>query len=153
MQSAKLDIENLVLSIIIPVYNEKETIAKTIEVVIATPYRKEVIIVDDCSTDGTRDVLANMKEEDLKVLKHDKNQGKGAALQSGFSHATGDIIIIQDADLEYDPSEYPVLLKPILDGKADVVLVLQGTGLTECFTFGIMRAMCFLHFCQTFSPT
>ena len=107
-----------------PCYNERETIYEIIQQVLTTdlPLGRELVIVDDCSTDGTRDYLNSLKRHrDIKVVFHQVNQGKGAALRTGFSHATGDLILIQDADLEYDPNEYVKLLKPILDGKADVV--------------------------------
>ena len=113
------------LSIVIPVYNEAATIAEIVALVrsVDIGMEKEILLVDDCSRDGTRDVLEKMGKEqaDLKVLFHDVNKGKGAALRTGFAAATGDIVLIQDADLEYDPKEYPRLLQPILDGHADVV--------------------------------
>ncbi len=111
------------LSIIIPVYNEKNTVNKIIQQVldVELEMEKEIILIDDGSTDGTRDILENLEYPNVKVKFHEKNQGKGAALQTGFSLATGDFIIIQDADLEYDPREYPILLAPLLDGRADVV--------------------------------
>ena len=111
------------LSVIIPVYNEKDTVQNIIRQVqsVDIGMEKEIILVDDGSTDGTRDILQKLEEENVKVILHDKNQGKGAALQTGFSRATGDFLIIQDADLEYDPREYPQLLEPLLDGRADAV--------------------------------
>ncbi len=111
------------LSIIIPVYNEKNTVNKIIQQVldVELEMEKEIILIDDGSTDGTRDILENLEYPNVKVKFHEKNQGKGAALQTGFSLATGDFIIIQDADLEYDPREYPLLLAPLLDGRADAV--------------------------------
>jgi glycosyltransferase involved in cell wall biosynthesis len=149
---------DLVLSVVIPVYNERETLQALVERVRAVPIRKQIILVDDCSTDGTRDLLAEYAhrlaepvaaaasggseagsfrhvdggseagsfrhvddDNTLRVLYHEKNRGKGAALRTGFAEATGDIVLVQDADLEYDPAEYPRLIKPIVEDKADVV--------------------------------
>lgn len=111
------------LSIIVPCYNEKSHLLSLIERVVAAPVEdREIILVDDCSTDGTRALIREQLEDKLeKIIYHDKNMVKGAAIRSGFSQVTGDVVIIQDADLEYDPMEYPKLLEPILDGKADVV--------------------------------
>lgn len=110
------------LSVIIPVYNEKDTIKEIVAKVESEKTEKEIIIVDDKSADGTREILQEMSEKPgLKILYHDKNAGKGAALRTGFKAVTGDIVIIQDADLEYDPAEYPKLIAPIIEGKADVV--------------------------------
>ena len=111
------------LSIVIPCYNESKTIRAIVDAVRAAPVAdKEIIVVDDCSSDGTRDILKSEIEPLVtRVIYHDTNQGKGAALRTGFAAATGDAVIVQDADLEYDPQEYPRLLKPLLDGKADVV--------------------------------
>ena len=109
-------------SIIIPCFNEIATIEELLRRVHESPLEtKEIIVVDDFSTDGTRELLKGYQATDIKIVLHDKNQGKGAALRSGFGHASGDVIIIQDADLEYDPQDYPRLVKPILDNKADVV--------------------------------
>jgi glycosyltransferase involved in cell wall biosynthesis len=109
------------LSIIIPVYNEAQTIREIIEKVKQAPYEKEIIVVDDFSTDGTRELLKRNGDAGIIVLFHESNRGKGAAIRTAIPHITGDIAIIQDADLEYDPSEYPCLIAPILNGKADVV--------------------------------
>ena len=120
-----MSISQPLLSVVIPCYNEKETIESIIGAVKRSPYeRKEVIVVDDFSSDGTCEILRNQIEGSgsvSKVIYHDKNYGKGAALRTGFAAATGDIVIVQDADLEYDPSQYPHILEPIISGKADVV--------------------------------
>jgi glycosyltransferase involved in cell wall biosynthesis len=129
------------LSVVIPVYNEKATIDEILRRVIETPFRKEIVLVDDCSTDGTRQILEKLQQlqssresqapafdgadpidlHDLRIFFQDHNQGKGAALRRGFSEITGDIVLVQDADLEYDPRDYDKLLEPIMDGRADVV--------------------------------
>ena len=129
------------LSVVIPVYNEKATIEEILRRVQETEMRKEIILVDDCSKDGTRQILENMAKlgaagereaaaqdggepvllQGVRILFQEQNQGKGAALRKGFAEAAGDIVIVQDADLEYDPRDYDKLLEPILDGRADVV--------------------------------
>lgn len=113
---------DLKLSVIIPCYNEEKTVATVIQRVRAVERAHEIIVVDDGSTDSTRDILAQIDPgDDLRVLYHSHNQGKGAAVRTGFDAATGDVLLIQDADLEYDPREYKVLLKPIEEGITDVV--------------------------------
>jgi glycosyltransferase involved in cell wall biosynthesis len=113
------------LSVIVPCYNEAKTIETVLENIknVSLEIDKEIIIIDDCSTDGTREYLKSIddKNESIKIIYHSKNCGKGAALRSGFKAASGDIVLIQDADLEYDPHEYPKLLKPIIEDRADVV--------------------------------
>ena len=110
------------LSVVIPVYNETRWIRELVRRVQAVPIPKEIILVDDCSTDGTRDILRELEaRRACSVYLPAGNQGKGAALREGFRHATGDVVIVQDADLEYDPAEYPRLIQPILEGRADVV--------------------------------
>jgi SAM-dependent methyltransferase len=125
----------LTLSVIVPVYNEAATIREVLRRVVCVPVRKEIIVVDDASTDGTAEILQGIRDPSallpngenlpapctLRVLRHERNQGKGAAIRTGLTAATGEIVLIQDADLEYDPAEYPKLLQPILDGQADVV--------------------------------
>ena len=110
------------LSVVIPVYNEKTTLLELVKRVESVAIDKEIVLVDDCSTDGTRELLASLEgTPGVRVLYQDRNQGKGAALRRGFAEASGDIVLVQDADLEYDPAEYPKLVAPILDGRADVV--------------------------------
>lgn len=111
------------LSIVIPVYNEKNTIAALLQKVASVHipgWEKEIVVVEDCSTDGTKDVL-NAMRGDYKIIFHEKNQGKGAALRTGFASATGDYVLVQDADLEYNPEEYPILVEPVTKYGADVV--------------------------------
>jgi glycosyltransferase involved in cell wall biosynthesis len=134
-------LDNPKISVVIPVYNEKATIEEILRRVLENGLRKEIVIVDDCSTDGTRKYLEAMVQaqgqgetwaaahdggdpvnvRDLRIFFQTQNQGKGAALRRGFAETTGDIVLVQDADLEYDPKDYPVLLGPIIDGRADVV--------------------------------
>jgi glycosyltransferase involved in cell wall biosynthesis len=112
------------LSVIIPVYNERDTVELLLKRVEAAPYEKEIILVDDASTDGTREILTRLARDhrdQVRLVLHQENCGKGAAIRTAIEHVTGDIVLIQDADLEYDPQDYPKLLEPILEGHADVV--------------------------------
>jgi glycosyltransferase involved in cell wall biosynthesis len=129
------------LSIVIPVYNEKSTVEEILNRVesVELGLEKEIILVDDDSRDGTREILAGLDAGRCTVLFHDRNRGKGAALRTGFARATGDIVLVQDADLEYDPAEYPRLLEPILDGRADAVFGSRFMG-------GPHRVMYFWHY-------
>ena len=115
--------DTLVLSVVIPIYNERDTIEEILRRVHDAPFRKEIIVVDDGSTDGSRELLRDLETAGKidRLVLHEENQGKGAALRSGFAAVTGHVVVVQDADLEYDPAEYPKLLQPFFDGKADVV--------------------------------
>src|SRR3990172_7768324 len=129
------------ISVVMPVFNEAGTIREIIKKIEDVDLEKEIIIVDDCSTDGTRDILKALERNPgIRVFCHEKNMGKGAALRTGFKHASGDIVIIQDADLEYNPQEYHRLIKPILDGRADVVYG------SRFITTEERRGLFFLHF-------
>lgn len=111
-----------VVSIVIPVYNESKTIATVLRRVSQLPFAKEILVIDDCSTDGTRDLLKQLQDiPGLQILLHEKNSGKGAALRTGFAHVRGDIVVVQDADLEYDPQDIPAVIAPILRGEAEAV--------------------------------
>ena len=123
------------LSVIVPVYNEKSTIVTVVEEIKEVPVEKEIIIVDDASTDGTRTVIENIKADNIKKVFHKKNQGKGAAIKSAIPLVEGDIVIIQDADLEYHPDEYLHLIKPIARNRADVVFGSRFIGAHRCFLF------------------
>ncbi|HUG13727.1 MAG TPA: glycosyltransferase family 2 protein [Thermomicrobiales bacterium] len=113
---------DITLSVIVPVFNEERTIAEILKRVRAVPIAKQIVVVDDCSTDGTRALLAlEEQNQDTTVILHDVNKGKGGAVKTGLAHATGDIVLIQDADLEYDPRDYHALLRPILEGRSKAV--------------------------------
>ncbi len=128
------------LSVVIPVYNEKDTLREIIDRVMSVKWEKEIILIDDFSVDGSRDILKEYENQpNIKVLFHAHNQGKGAALRTGFDHVEGDVVVIQDADLEYDPSDYGKLLEPIEDNRADVVFGSRFLG-------GPHRVMFFWHY-------
>jgi glycosyltransferase involved in cell wall biosynthesis len=152
---------DLKLSVVVPVYNERDTIHQILRRILAVPIAKEVILIDDFSKDGTRDELRKIEQEwlasrpaasesgddrhagpplnSVRVLYHDRNRGKGAALRTGFAHVSGTVVIVQDADLEYDPAEYPQLIAPIIDGRADVVFGSRFIGETH-------RVLLFWHY-------
>ena len=130
----------MTLSVVIPVYNEKTTILEILDRVLAQPEVNEVVLVDDFSSDGTRDVLRTLEgRENVRVLFHPRNRGKGAALRTGFAAAACDLVLIQDADLEYDPADYPHLLAPLLIGRADAVFGSRFLG-------GTHRVLYFWHY-------
>ncbi|MCJ7507214.1 MAG: glycosyltransferase family 2 protein [candidate division Zixibacteria bacterium] len=123
------------LSIIMPVFNERNTIKEIIERVKCVDIDKEIIIVDDYSMDGTRDILKTFIDDNIKVIYHNKNRGKGAAVRTGLSHVSGEIVIIQDADLEYDPRDYKALIRPIIEGRGDAVYGSRFLGEHRVFLF------------------
>ncbi|MFX0134493.1 MAG: glycosyltransferase family 2 protein [Candidatus Hodarchaeota archaeon] len=123
------------LSVIMPVFNEKNTLKEIIKRVNKIEIDKEIIIVDDGSTDGSTDILRNINEDNIKVIFHERNKGKGAAIRTALEHINGDMIVIQDADLEYPPEQYTDLMKPILEGNADVVYGTRFIGVHRVFLF------------------
>ncbi len=133
-------LKELKLTVIIPVYNEVNTIEYIVNRVREMECVYEIVVVDDCSTDGTEKILSNLREKVNHLIIHEKNLGKGAAIRTALEHVTGDVVIIQDADLEYNPDEYPILLEPILEGKADVVYGSRFTGK------GPQRVLFFWHY-------
>ncbi len=136
------------LSVVIPVFNEVGTLAEIVRRVQAVPVEKEILVVDDFSTDGTRELLASLAGPNLRVFLHERNRGKGAAIRTALPHVTGDVVIIQDADLEYDPAEYPRLIAPIAAGEADIVygsrFLGQGRGTTGRAHYAANRTLTWL---------
>ena len=129
-------LQDPLLSVVMPVYNERQTVEEIIERVLCVPVRVELIVVDDCSTDGTRDILQRLQEQRrFKLLLQERNQGKGAALRRGFQEVSGEVVVIQDADLEYSPEEYPELIDLICSGRADVVYGSRFLGRHRVFMF------------------
>ncbi len=139
MTQPAFDLRGLTLSVVIPVFNERATIEEILRRVEATGLPREIIVVDDGSTDGTREVLQGVPEGRMRLILQEKNSGKGRALRAGFEAATGDIVLVQDADLEYDPTDYPALLAPIVEGHADVVVGSRFLG-------GTHRVLYFWHY-------
>ena len=139
-------IEDALLTVVMPVYNEKATIEEIVSRVLAVPVRKELVAVDDASTDGTREVLQRLgRERGFTVLLQERNQGKGAAVRRGIAAAQGHVVVVQDADLEYSPEEYPDLLELIVRGKADAVYGSRFIGRHRCFLFSHYLANLFLN--------
>lgn len=134
------------LSVIMPVYNERENIRKILERVKGVNIPKEIIIVDDGSTDGTREILRKISDDKVRIIYHERNRGKGAAIRTALKYVTGDIVVIQDTDLEYYPEEYPNLIKPIVEGKADVVYGSRFLGTHRVFMFWHYVGNKFLNF-------
>jgi len=136
MSRVKGVLEDPLLSVVMPVYNERQTVEEIIRRVLAVPLRLELIVVDDASTDGTRDILAALQaERGFTLILAERNRGKGAALRRGFEAVTGDVVVIQDADLEYSPEEYPQLMELICQGRADVVYGSRFLGRHRVFLF------------------
>ncbi len=128
------------LSIVVPIYNERQTVHEIVARINTVPLPKEIILVDDCSTDGTRELLQPLEAaEGVTVVYKKQNEGKGAALRTGFAHATGDVVVVQDADLEYDPQDLVQLVKPILDNQADVVYGSRYLGASNSNSTGLHR--------------
>ena len=136
MSRLKGVLTNPLLTVVMPVYNELATVEEVIRRVLALPLRVQLVVVDDCSTDGTGDLLARLRDElGFTLVRQPKNQGKGAALRTGFTHVSGDLVVIQDADLEYSPEELPALIELICEGRADVVYGSRFLGRHRVFLF------------------
>ena len=136
MSRLKGVLTNPLLTVVMPAYNELATVEEVIRRVLALPLRVQLVVVDDCSTDGTGDLLAQLRDElGFTLVRQSKNQGKGAALRTGFTHVSGDLVVIQDADLEYSPEELPALIELICEGRADVVYGSRFLGRHRVFLF------------------
>ncbi len=146
IQPRRTPLDDPLLSVVMPVYNEKATVEEIVDRVLSVPLRIELIAVDDASTDGSRELLEELsKKRGFRVLMQERNQGKGAAVRRGIDAATGDVIVVQDADLEYSPEEYPDLLDLIKRGKADAVFGSRFIGRHRCFLFTHYLANLFLN--------